>query len=274
MPIDINLAKIKHNLKTKIIGKAQHYDNEYHLCIDSTSNRVIQLAKNGAGSGVMVLAFEQSAGRGRLGNSFVSPAGHGLYFSILLKTEIENNLNLFTLGLGLAVSKAILQNTGYKIQLKWVNDLIANGKKLGGILVESPFVKGNDKVLIIGIGININSFDYDLANLPNPIEFLESVAIKQFDINNLICDLALEIENLYLRLNQSDFNKSDLINEWKTVNCTLNKNIMAKIGDVVIYGKAIDIDENGALLLETEGQAIKALSAGQISIRNADGSYV
>ena len=275
MTIDINLRLVEANLKTSVIGKSSNCPNEYHKLIDSTNNRLIELSKNGANSGTIVLAYEQTSGRGRFGHSFISPPGHGLYLSILYKTSQDRHLNLLTLGLGVAAANVIKFHTGFQIKLKWVNDLIANEKKLGGILVESPFVVNQEKTLIIGIGINIIPFVYDTDKILTPIEFLNNLTTKPINLELFIADLALEIETLLFYIESENFLASEIVKQWLEYNCTIDKNIKAILGNDVIFGRAIGINGSGELIIETsDTDKPITLSAGQVSIRNIDGKYV
>lgn len=123
----LDLAKIEALLTTHWLGRAA---NEIWDIIDSTNNRAIELARAGSTHGTMIIASEQSAGRGRSGNTWLSPAGTGLYMSFLIRPKVNMaNLPGITLITGVAVVRAIQSCLGIKIGLKWVNDLIADGKK-------------------------------------------------------------------------------------------------------------------------------------------------
>src|SRR5277367_5956586 len=145
----LSLEEIQKHLETRIIGHSDRA-NELWEEIGSTNTRVCELAAEGASEGVFVVARQQTAGRGRLGRVWVSPPDAGVYFSFLIKpAKPLNNIPLITLAAGLACAEAIHGVLGIRIGIKWVNDLILSGRKVGGILSELC-----GQAVVIGIGIN------------------------------------------------------------------------------------------------------------------------
>lgn len=143
---------------------------EWHAVIDSTMRRGAELAREGAPSGMIVGADEQTAGQGRLGRRWHSAPGGGLYFTMILRPKLEAaDLPLITLALGLAVADAIQMFTGLPCDLRWPNDVLANGRKVAGILTQMQ-----DGAVLAGIGVNINQADF-----PEDIrEIATSIAIE------------------------------------------------------------------------------------------------
>jgi BirA family biotin operon repressor/biotin-[acetyl-CoA-carboxylase] ligase len=221
---------------------------------------------------MLVLAREQTAGKGRLGRQWTSPPDSGIYASFLLRPPAASmaNLSAITLGAGVAAAEAIETAAGIKVGLKWVNDLVLDGKKLGGILAEMSNHNGK-AALVIGMGINIS---YELEEVPVDLQekmtWLEAASHQAVDANVLLAELCYALERMYeLMLNNQT---GIILNEWRRRSVTLGKHVRAISGDKEVTGIAEDIAESGALLLRTN-TGLQELHAGEISIRALDGSY-
>jgi BirA family biotin operon repressor/biotin-[acetyl-CoA-carboxylase] ligase len=261
----LDLTTFNALLKTSRIGKGDAA-NEVWEEIDSTNTRAVQLAGEGAPHGVVVAARLQTAGRGRQGRAWISPKDAGLYISFLLRPEIAlTELPLISLATGSATARAIEQICGVKVGLKWVNDIIGAGKKVGGILAEMT----SNKALVIGIGINVRAIERP-EEIARKAIALEELAGAVVDVNLLAAQLAFEIEQSYSLLCRGE--RSAIVDEWKKLSVTLGKHIRATTSGECIDGVAVDIERDGALLVRTASGERK-LHAGEISIRNADGSY-
>jgi len=262
------LEVIEQSLDTSVIGRAAKHPNELWESIDSTNNRAAQLAASGAPEGVLVLARQQTAGRGRHGRVWVTPPDAGIALSVILRPQIAlTRLPLVTLATGTAVARAIEASVGVRVGLKWVNDLILNGRKLGGILAEMP-----GQSLIIGIGINLRFSQSDVPQeLVDRIEWLERVVGKPVDPNLVVLELARKLEEAYQMLLSGKVD--EIISAWKSYSVTIGQDIETKNGDKVIRGRAVDITTSGALVLQLEDGSTTELYAGEISIRKQDGSY-
>lgn len=279
--LDLNLIQAK--LATTRIGKAPGWSNELWDCLDSTNTRAIELAQQGAPEGVIILARQQSAGRGRQGRSWISPPDSGIYASFIFRPRCPlAELPFHTLACGVATAKAVLHSTGLKLGLKWVNDLVFNGKKVGGILAEIP-PSASEKALstpsssyaplVLGIGINLVLSEVDIPEeLKEKIDYLERIAGQSIDPNLLLASLAKELEEIYDILSLG--HAKEILDTWKEFSTTIGKNIQATSGNTKIEGVAIDISESGGLILETSGKEKVVLYGGEITIRGADGSYI
>lgn len=267
----LDLDRIDSHLRTQFVARAGQ-PNELWQTLDSTNTRATQLSSEGAKHGLLVLALQQTAGRGRLGRQWISPTDSGIYASFLLRPEARMlpNLATITLAIGVAVSRAILQVVGVEIGLKWVNDLVFEKKKLGGILCEMS-ARPTGNALIVGIGINVRFEEKELPNeLKNKIIWLEQIAKRSIDPNLVIAEIANQMEDVYETLLQG---KSDLIlDEWRKRSITLGRQIVATSGERTIEGVAVDVAASGALIVDVGGETIE-LHAGEISIRTADGEY-
>ena len=276
-PSPFDLSEIEAALKTNEIGRAPGVPNELWQTIDSTNNRAMLLAKQGAPHGVMVIARQQSAGRGRLGRSWVSPLDAGLYVSFLLRpVKFKPQIALVTLAAGFACAKAINVMFGIKIGIKWVNDLVLSGRKLGGILSELYLPPeqnsgGGDEALIVGIGINIEPKDQDIPDeIRSQMAWLAEIAPTGLDRNLLVARIALELEQAIDAL--ADGEIDDILNGWRQYSVTLGEPVIATIGNATVTGVAIDVDSTGALIVETK-DGRRTLHAGEVTLRRPDGSY-
>ncbi len=265
----LNRNHIEDALTTELIGRGVC---EVHDTIDSTNSRAALLAREGAPAGSLIVARQQTAGRGRQGRTWISPPDAGIAMSVLLRPEIPlTRLPLITLATGVAVAEAVESCCGIRLGLKWVNDLTAGGKKVGGILAEMP-----GQALVIGIGINLR---LDQGSIPDDlkdrIDWLENLAGKPLEPSLLVAEVCRFLEKQYFTLLAGK--AQTIIDSWKHYSVTLGKEVMviSPTGDSArnISGRALDIAESGALLIEkTDGTTIE-LSAGEISLRSIDGSY-
>lgn len=281
----LDLATLQAMLATRQIGKAAGWANELWDTIDSTNNRVAELAGQGAPEGIIVMARQQTAGRGRQGRTWVSPPDAGVYVSFLLRpSPSRSDLPLHTIACGVACVRAIWESAGLQVGLKWVNDLVANGKKIGGILAEIPSSTGSavsppglaaDRkvALVLGIGINLR---LEVAKLPEElrtkVDYLERLSGQPVNPNLLVSSIAKQLE-LVLDLLAGGRTK-EVLDGWRQHSVTLGRNIRAISAASVLEGLAVDIDDTGGLIVETAGKGKVVLHAGEISIRNQDGSYI
>jgi BirA family biotin operon repressor/biotin-[acetyl-CoA-carboxylase] ligase len=262
------LEVIETSLDTAVIGKAVGHKNELWETIGSTNSRAAQLAAEGAPEGVIVMARQQTAGRGRQGRVWVTPLDAGIAFSVILRPNIAlTRLPLVTLATGTAVARAIATSVGVRPGLKWVNDLVLGGRKLGGVLAEMP-----GKALIIGIGINLRFSEDDVPDdLKDKIEWLERVVGKPVDPNLVVLELAYKLEEAYQALLAGRVD--EIVSAWKSYSVTIGQDIESNNGGQTIRGRAIDITTSGALVVQLEDGSTTELHAGEISIRKQDGSY-
>ncbi|OGF17498.1 MAG: biotin--[acetyl-CoA-carboxylase] ligase, partial [Candidatus Edwardsbacteria bacterium RIFOXYD12_FULL_50_11] len=151
---NLDIKYIQKNLRTLEFGRKLFYFDR----LDSTSSHLAELSKGLAGQGTVVIAEQQTAGRGRQGNSWYSPPGPGLYFSLLLKPKLPSiKLSGLTLALGCSAAEAIEKVVKNPIAVKWPNDLYCNSRKVGGILTEMQSHGGLIDNAVVGIGLNVNN---------------------------------------------------------------------------------------------------------------------
>lgn len=266
---DVLMSRISHPCDIHIFEK-----------IDSTNNYAKSL--DAAGRPQLVVASEQTAGRGRLGRSFFSPADKGIYMSIAFEPDFDLDKSLFVTTLSaVAICRAIEDVTGLRPKIKWVNDVYLDGKKLVGILTEaeSNFESGKIQKIIVGVGVNC--FDCDLPDeLRETATYLRNPALS-FTRNDLIaafCNYFFDmIGNFDQRAILRDYKRrSFIIGEHILVFNTAIARRIGRSGERLkdgIRARAIDIDENGGLVVEfLEGpmsSQMQTLTSGEITIRKA-----
>ena len=253
---------ISQALTTKRIGSQVYCYEE----IGSTNNEAKRLAREGCPDGTLVIANEQHGGRGRLARSFLSPKGGGLWFTLVLRPNIApTEASKCTLLAALAVAKAVRKTTNIDCGIKWPNDILVNGKKLVGILTEMSADMDGVKYIVCGIGINVNirreEFPSELQSIATSVE---AELGRSFDRLVLLDAVCSETERIYEEMLREGF--APILDEWKQYSVTLGQAVRVIAPDETYEGVAIDLDEDGSLLVQTETE-IKTVLAGDVSIR-------
>ena len=234
--------------------------------ISSTNEIAKNLALSGAKHGTVVISEEQTAGKGRLGRSFYSPANTGIYMSIILRPNLTAmDSVLITTSSSVIICESIKKVTGIDCQIKWINDIYLNNKKVAGILTEAStnFESGTIDYLILGIGINFNQPKDDFP------DELKSIASSLFNNNNnninrnmLCAEIISNILDMIPRIKNYDF-----ISEYKKRSIVLNQEIIYISSGISSKGKALNINCDGSLVVEHDDGSIKILNSGEVSIR-------
>lgn len=251
---------IKKNIKSEFIAKNIYYFSE----IDSTNSFAAKLAQKGEKEGTLVIADKQNQGKGRKNRLWHSPAGTGLWFSLILRPNIKVAKSHFlTINASLAVYKA-LRNLGLSIDIKWPNDILYENKKLCGILSEMSASTNKLNYAITGIGINVNQkiFADEIKNKATSIYKIKKQKISRLF---LLKNILINFEEYYKKFINGE--KDKLLNEWKDKISLLGKIIIVKSDGKVYEGKAIDIAKDGRLMLLNENNKIIKFWAGDASIK-------
>lgn len=238
---------------------------EVHKQVTSTNDFLKNLK---ASEGRVIVAQEQTGGKGRLGRSFYSPEGTGIYFSLLLTPTIPiDEATAVTAAAAVAVAEAMEKLAGKEVQIKWVNDIYINGKKVCGILTEGVFDMENRRLgqVILGIGINLmeplEGFPSELIPSAGGV-FKEGEAPKDSK-NLLIAEVLLRFWPYYKNLQDKNF-----LTGYRQRSMVTGKEILILRGkETPRKAKALDIDENFHLIVEREDGEIEHLSSGEVSIR-------
>ncbi len=243
-------------------------ESVYYLeCVDSTNNYAKALAKNGAPNGTAVIAKHQTGGRGRMGRSFHSPEG-GLYLTLLLRPNCKaTDLMHLTCGVGVAASNAIFSVTGIRPGLKWINDLVLGTKKVGGILVEMSLTpEGFVDYALVGIGINCK--DTVPAELAEIATALNRETGKEISPATLAAALLSELH----KLSGTIFAEKAAIMDTYRANCvTIHQEVLLLRGEEKRQAFALDITDDGGLLVEYPDGTQDIISSGEASVRGLFG---
>ena len=256
-------SEIQIGLDTKVIG----LNMEYYPSVDSTNRVAKALAYHGAEEGTIVVAEEQTGGKGRLDRTFYSPRGKGIWFSVILRPKIlPKEAPKCTLMAAVAVAEA-MNRFNLKAQIKWPNDIMFDGRKLVGILTEMTGEIGKITYLVIGVGINVNikreDFPEELQSVATSLLEMSGKELSRVELFRAVLE---EFDKLYIEVKEAGFGR--VIERWKKYNVTLGKQIkVISAGDGEIFtGKAIDLNADGALVVET-AQGRRTVYAGDVSIR-------
>lgn len=243
-------------------------ESVYYLpCVDSTSNYAKALAKDGAPNGTAVIAKCQTGGRGRMGRSFHSPEG-GLYLTLILRPNCKaTDLMHLTCGVGVAASNAIFSVTGIRPGLKWINDLVLGTKKVGGILVEMSLTpEGLVDYALIGIGINCkDTVPPELAEIATA---LNREAGKEISPATLAAALLSELHKLSGTICAE---KAAILRTYRAFCVTIGKEVLLIRGEEKRQAFALDITDDGGLLVEYPDGTKATIASGEASVRGLFG---
>lgn len=238
--------------------------------IESTNTELKNLARGGAPEGTTLIALRQSGGRGRMGRSFQSEEG-GVYLSLLLRPNCRaDELMHLTCAVAVSMCDAVEEACGLRPGIKWTNDLVYGKQKLGGILTELGFdAQGNVSWCVLGIGINCTQSREDfLPELRDIAASLSMVSGKPVSSALLAAKMLEKLHNMsQILLNERD----SIIESYRERCVTLGQEISLLRSETVRHGKAMDITENGALIVEFQDGSIEIVGSGEVSVRGMYG---
>lgn len=247
---------LEKNLSTAFIGRTVYY----HPVLTSTMEEARKLAAAGSTEGTVVIAGRQTEGRGRLKRSWLSPAG-SLSFSVILKPPLQCLPSLIMIS-SLAVRGAIKSAAGIKSAIKWPNDVLINGKKVCGILIENEIRAREVTCSITGIGINVG-FDPSIhTEITRLATSLSLEACKDIALEEVCCTVLNEMEKLY----SMALSGVSLRGQWQDAMETIGKPIRIRSGDTVIEGTAESVGEDGALLLRRSDGTLEYITVGDVTV--------
>lgn len=239
--------------------------------IDSTNNAAKALAAQGAPHGTVLIADRQTGGRGRMGRSFQSPPGMGVYLSVILRPNCPpRQLMHLTCAIGVAMCDAVQAAAGFRPQIKWINDLVYGGHKLGGILVELGLgPDGLADYAVAGIGINCNQKAEDFPpELREVAASLSMFAPEPVDRSCLAAEMMGSLEDISRRILTD---KAAIMAQYRQDCMTLGQQISLLQGGQCLHGQALDIDEDGALLVRLDSGELRTVNSGEASVRGMYG---
>lgn len=251
-------------------GPAADYPLEVHKVLDSTNTECKRRVIEGAPHGLTILAEEQTAGRGRLGRDFYSPAKTGIYMSILVHPSMDgSDAMLLTTAASVAVCRGLTKVLPVEPQIKWVNDIYLNGKKVCGILTEaiSNFEMGKIDAVMVGIGINYRTeeFPEDIKDRAGAVETTSSIPRNQ-----LVAAVLNAFWEIYEHIEDREF-----IKEYRQRSMVLGKEIRILEKGQWKEATAVDVNDDGGLVIQIENSdgsiGQRVLQTGEITLRLMDG---
>ena len=270
-----NAYEVACGLNTSIVGSEVLYFDS----LDSTNNYARKLAADGCADGLTIIAGQQTAGKGRLGRKWVSTFGQGIYISIVLRPPLAPvETQILTLAAAVAVSTAIREVTGLDVGIKWPNDLIIDGKKVCGILVEMNSEADRVNYVILGIGIN---YFQDMEDFPKELQdraiSLKMAAEKaantvktEFSRQSITCSVLQQLDHV-MQFVLSD-NNAKVLELWRNKSVTLGREVSFRLKDIEYVGTAVDITDDGRLLVNCRDGVCRELLSGEVSVRGIYGN--
>lgn len=248
VPEKITANEVLLGLMTKRLGQNIHYEES----VDSTQKIALQLSLDGAPEGTVVIAEEQTRGRGRMARAWFSPKYTGVWMSVILRPNLlPQKAPQLTLVTAVAVVQAIEELTSIKPAIKWPNDILINGKKITGILTEMQAESDRINSVIIGIGINANqeleAYPEELRTIATSLRIETGNRINRAELIRLVLSKLEQLYDMYL---QEGFQPIKLL--WESYAVSIGKMITARMVQGDLYGKALGITDDGVLMLEDE----------------------
>lgn len=237
---------------------------------DSTNTQAKRLAKEGAPHGTVLIAGQQTGGRGRMGRTFQSPEGCGVYLSVILRPDCSpEKLMHLTCAAGVAMTEAVEAVSGVRPQIKWINDLVVGSKKLGGILTELSVDKGIVEYAIIGIGINClqkpEDFHPEIKDLATSLSLAAGKTILPERLAAAMVEALWKMDAVLFS------EKVQLMTAYKEACITVGKDIQVIRPGSLQQGKAVDLGPDGDLLVEYPDSSREFVASGEVSVRGMYG---
>lgn len=251
--------EVQFGLKTKYMGaKIFHHD-----ALTSTMDMAFRLGVEGETEGTLICAESQTKGKGRLGRSWSSPKGKGIYMSLILRPQVSPlQVSQLTLLTAVAVCDALRCTTQIPVTIKWPNDLLIGDKKVAGILTELSAEMDRVRFVVVGLGVNVNT---PPSSLPEGAISLRQSTQKTYNRVALLQAILQKFEHWYESYKREGFDH--VIAKWKLFSPMLGKRVRILDQNGAIEGEAIDLDESGGLIIRSAaGLTIKRMSGDVIPI--------
>jgi BirA family biotin operon repressor/biotin-[acetyl-CoA-carboxylase] ligase len=252
-----DLAHFHHLLRTQMFG----HNLIFEPSVGSTMDLARDAAKHGAPEGTVVLADEQTAGRGRLGRSWITPPAVNLASTIILRPP-ATALRAVSMVTPLAICEAVEEVAGVRCAIKWPNDVQAGGKKLAGVLIETEVTDG-ESVVLVGAGINVN---FDPRQHEEIRDIATSVAAelgKAIERERLFAEYLARFEERYNAAKDG----ASMRDDWRARLSMLGQNVKVTWPGRSVEGRAEDVDDDGSLIVRTASGEAVAVEAGDVTLR-------
>ena len=261
MPTNLVAATLRGGLYTRLVGRRIMFFQN----LGSTMDEADRHGANRVADGTVVVAETQQASRGRFGRTWVSQPGN-LYFSVVFYPTLQT-LPLLSPLAGVAVVRAIAKTTGLQPRIKWPNDVLIDGKKVAGILVESVISGEEVHYAVLGIGVNVALDAEALGELSATATSLNAATAREVPREGLLRRLLQELDGLYLALRKGE----SPIEDWQGLLDTLGCRITASAGKESPTGMAESVDDLGNLLLRLDDGRLVTLTTGDVTLAQNGG---
>jgi len=258
--VDLNEEAIRRSLRTRWLGQRVVFLPR----APSTMDLARSLALEGAPEGTLVVAEEQTAGRGRFGRPWVSPPGVNLYFTVVFYPTPYAFPRIGMAG-ALAVRRGVEAVTGLQPLIKWPNDLLLDGKKFCGVLVEGALEGDRPRYALLGVGVNVNLDLKAHPELEGQATSLRACLGRPVPRLDLLSAVLTALEGYYERLRRGE----SLREEWASALETLGRWVRVRWGEQVEEGLAVDTTEEGALVLQRADGSTLTVTAGEVTTQGA-----
>jgi BirA family biotin operon repressor/biotin-[acetyl-CoA-carboxylase] ligase len=249
------------------LGKVRVVGREIHVFQETTSTNDVaaRLARGGAEEGAVVFAESQTKGRGRMGRAWVSPAGKGLWFTVLLRPDCPpQGTTQLTVAAATALARAVTLQTGIVPEIKWPNDILIRGRKIAGILTEMRAEVDRVQEVLLGIGMDVNLEAADFADgLRRTATSLKLETGQKVNRAELAVAVLRELDRDYQAVAEGHFDR--LAEQWAERCSTLGCQVAIRIGDRVVRGRAESLDNDGALLVRGLHGHLERIVGGDVT---------
>ena len=233
----------------------------------STNDVVDKLGRDGVKEGVVVFAESQTKGRGRLGRTWVSARGKGLWFSVLLRPPLAPQAaTQITVASATAMARALRQVSGLRVEIKWPNDVLVKERKICGILTEMTAELDKINFIVLGIGVNVNlapaDFPPDLRKIATSLLVETGRPMRRSDLATAILR---ELDSDYARVRSGRF--ETVADEWEANCTTIGRDVEIACGNRIVHGRAESLDSEGALLVRTQHGHLERIIGGDVTLR-------
>lgn len=263
-PERLNPDEIKRELRTKIVGSSViTYEQT-----TSTMDIAKRIARTGFKNGTAIFAEEQTQGKGRSGHSWFCPRYKGLLFTLLVRHNISpDHLCLFIGTIAVSIAETIRETLQLPAEIKWPNDILIGGKKVGGVIIELEKGIKNQSVFLVGIGLNVNTSEKELPKQTHlPATSLAIESHRFLDRISLARALLQDIDKWLSILKDEHFGY--ITERWKNLCINVGETVTIKDGDAEYTGKVIDISNNGGLMLKLDNGQIKIFRGEHATIKS------
>lgn len=265
-PDKITAEEVASRMKTRWAGSKIEFLEK----VDSTNNYAKKIAENGALSGTLVLTENQYGGRGRRGRIWENPPGSSIAMTLIVKPKLPpNHASMMTLVMGIAVARACREISGIDMKIKWPNDIVAQGKKVCGILTEMSAEPDSIHYVVIGVGINVN-IDAFPKELQEIAASLQSLTGKTFHRADLISKCMEEFEDCYQEFLKTE-DLSRLMKEYNSLLINKDQKVCVMEPKGMYTGTALGVDANGELIVKKDSGETVSVYAGEVSVRGVYG---